>query len=286
MKTYFAKALILLLLPLVCLSVAADEKTNPSKLRVALLPDENASTIIKNNLPLKQHLENVLDSEIKLVVTADYSSMVEAMRFGRIDVAYFGPLSYVMAKSKSNIEAFCCISKNGNTTYRSIIITRADSGISRIEDLRGKDVAFGDPASTSSSLIPKFMLLNTGLQIKRDYSGHHVGSHDAVALMVQNGKAHAGGLSKPIFDTLVEKGIIDSTKVRIIKTSGAYPQYPWTMRSDLDSALKERIRNAFLDIKDKNILKSFKATGFSPVNDADYDIVRELAKTLELDLSQ
>ena len=67
---------------------------------MALLPDENAATLIQNAQPLKQYLEATLKKEIEIIVTTDYSSMIEAMRFGRIEVAYFGPFSYVLAKSK------------------------------------------------------------------------------------------------------------------------------------------------------------------------------------------
>src|SRR5690554_4747398 len=85
-------------------TLAAD--ANPDTLKVALLPDENASELIKRNQPLKDYLESTLDKKVQLIVTTDYSSMIEAMRFGRIDLAYFGPLSYVLAKSKSEIEPF------------------------------------------------------------------------------------------------------------------------------------------------------------------------------------
>ena len=67
---------------------------DPDTLRVALLPDENAATVIQDNEPLAAHLEETLGRDIDLIVTTDYSSMIEAMRFGRIDVAYFGPASY------------------------------------------------------------------------------------------------------------------------------------------------------------------------------------------------
>ena len=95
-------ALLAVLLAGPGLAVAASP--DPATLKVALLPDENASTVIKNNQPLKQYLEGRLGKSVELVVTTDYSSMIEAMRHGRIDLAYFGPLSYVLAKSKSDIE--------------------------------------------------------------------------------------------------------------------------------------------------------------------------------------
>ena len=72
---------------------AAAQGRDPSRLRVALLPDENAATLIQNAPPLKAHLEQALRKEIEIVVTTDYSSMIEAIRFGRIEVAYFGPFS-------------------------------------------------------------------------------------------------------------------------------------------------------------------------------------------------
>jgi len=84
------------------------------------------------------------------------------------------------------------------------------------------------------------MLAEKGLEAKKSYREHFVGSHDAVAIAVQNGTAQAGGLSKPIFESLVERRIIDTAKVRVIAESKPYPEYPWTMRSDLTPALKEK----------------------------------------------
>lgn len=163
-------------------------------LKVALLPDENASELIKRNQPLKDYLEEHLDKKVQLIVTTDYSSMIEAMRFGRIDLAYFGPLSYVMAKSKSDIEPFAAMVIDGKPTYRSVIIANVASGVNEYADLKGKKMAYGDRASTSSHLIPKAVLLETaGLTGGQDYEQHFVGTHDAVAVNVANGNADAGG---------------------------------------------------------------------------------------------
>lgn len=74
--------------------------------------------------------------------------MIEAMRFGRIDVAYFGPLSYVIGKSKSEIQPFAAMVEGGKATYRSILIANANSGVNAIADIRGKKMLFGDPASS------------------------------------------------------------------------------------------------------------------------------------------
>lgn len=265
-------------------AIAAD--TNPDKLKVALLPDENASALIKRNQPLKRYLEAKLGKEIELIVTTDYSSMIEAMRFGRIDLGYFGPLSYVLARTKADIEPFAAMVTDGKPTYRSIIIANASSGVASIADLRGKKMAYGDRASTSSHLIPKTMLTEAGLKGGKDYEQHFVGAHDAVAVNVANGNADAGGLSEVIFNSLIERQLIDADKVKVLGYSEEYPQYPWAMRSELDADLKQKIRTAFTSLEDPEVLENFKAEGFVAITDRDYDVIREMGRILNVDLAK
>ncbi|MEM1252760.1 MAG: phosphate/phosphite/phosphonate ABC transporter substrate-binding protein [Cyanobacteria bacterium P01_H01_bin.21] len=265
---------------------SAVDTANPSKLVVALLPDEDAATVIQDNEGLAKHLEETLGKEIELFVTTDYSSMIEAASNGRLDLAYFGPLSYVLAKTKSDLEPFAARLKEGSTTYTSIIIGNADAGMDAFSDIEGKTVAFGDPASTSSRLFPELTLANANLKSGENYEAVFLGAHDAVALAVQNGNAEAGGLSRPIFESLVAEGMIDPEKVAIIAESEPIPQYPWTMRSDLDPELKEEIRTAFLDLNDEAVLGPFKADGFAAMEDKDYDGIRKAGDILELDLGE
>lgn len=259
---------------------------DPTTLKVALLPDENAGTVIKNNQPLKEYLEARLGKKIELIVTTDYSSMIEAMRHGRLDLAYFGPLSYVLAKQKSDIEPFAALQHKGSTTYQSVVIANIASGVNGVADIKGKDVAYGDTASTSSHLIPKSVLAESDLMAGRDYKEHFVGSHDAVAMAVQNGHAQAGGLSRPIFESLVDRKIVSLEKVKVLAYSKPFPQYPWTMRSNLKPELKDKIRDAFLTLKDPAVLKPFKAEAFAPITDKEYDVVRNLGPLLKIDIAK
>ena len=259
---------------------------DPETLKVALLPDENASTIIKNNQGLKTYLETQLGKKIELIVTTDYSSMIEAMRHGRLDLAYFGPLSYVLARQKSEIEPFAALKVKGSTTYQSVVIANVSSGVKTIGDIRGKNMAYGDKVSTSSHLIPKSVLAEQGLNVGTDYKEHFVGSHDAVALAVQNGHAQAGGLSRPIFESLVERKMVSPDKVKVLAYSKPFPQYPWVLRSNLKPALKDKIRSAFLNLKDPAVLKAFKGEGFEVITDKHYDVVRNLGPLLKIDLAK
>jgi phosphonate transport system substrate-binding protein len=260
---------------------------DPSKLRVALLPDENASTLIQNAQPLKAYLEQTLKKDIELVVTTDYSSMIEAMRFGRIEIAYFGPFSYVLAKSRApEIEAFAVGVERGAPFYNSVLIAQADGPVKSVADIRGKPFAYGDQASTSSHLAPRAHLLRKGLTGDVDYKVVHLGTHDAVARAVQAGQVPAGALSKPILDSLIARNIVDGAKIVQLELTQPIPNYPIVMQGSLAPGLKENVRKAFLDMKDQTVLKSFRAEGFAATDDKAYDVLRETAKILNLDLAK
>ncbi|MDZ5699842.1 phosphate/phosphite/phosphonate ABC transporter substrate-binding protein [Chelativorans sp. M5D2P16] len=269
------------------LPAAASDRADPQTLRVALLPDENAATIIQNAQPLKEFLAERLGRDVEILVTTDYSSMIEAMRFGRIEVGYFGPLSYVMAKSRApEIEPFGVGVVDGSPTYRSILIANAEGPVKGYEDIRGKPFAFGDQASTSSHLAPRTVLAKAGLKGDSDYKVVHLGKHDAVARAVAAGQVPAGGLSESIYEVLVERGKVDASKIRVLGYSDPLPNYPLTMQGYLVPELKEAIRSAFLDIDNPEILELFRVERLDPTDDAAYDVLREMAEILEINLAK
>ena len=282
-------------LPLLALSLSlplplpvSAQTRDPSRLRVALLPDENASTLIQNAQPLKTHLEKALKKDIELVVTTDYSSMIEAMRFGRIEVAYFGPFSYVLAKSRApEIEAFAVGVERGSASYQSILIATAGGPVKTLADVRGRPFGFGDQASTSSHLAPRAHLLRkANLEGDKDYKVVHLGTHDAVARAVQAGQIPAGALSEPIFRTLIERKVIDPAKVVRLDVTADIPNYPITMQGNLAPQLKQAIRDAFLNMKDKEVLRAFRVEAFAAASDKSYDVLRETAQILKMDLAK
>ena len=273
------------LIPLATPALA--QGADPRRLRVALLPDENASTIIQNAQPLRAHLERTLGRQIEIVVTTDYSSMIEAMRFGRIEIAYFGPFSYVLAKSRAPaIEPFAVGIERGSPTYHSVVIAQAGGPVRALEDIRGRPFGFGDQASTSAHLVPRAMILSrAGLVGNRDFRVVHLGTHDGVARAVQNGQVPAGALSKSILDNLVRRGTVDAARLHEVTLSDPIPNYPMVMQGNLAEPLKAAIRSAFLELRDPEVLRSFRVEGFAPTTDEAYNILRETARLLEMDLN-
>jgi len=262
----------LLLSTLLAPAYAADR---PEKLVIGLLPGESAPTVMRLNEPLRAYLEHKLGLPVELVVGANYAATGEALRFGRLDIAYLGPVTYILQGRRAPLEPFARPSHEiVGPTFQAVVIVPTDSPAQSLADLKGKEVAFGDPASTSGTWVPRYMLAEAGLVSDRDYALRVLGAHDAVALAVANHKADAGGLSMPIYKRLLKEGKIDSKAVRVLAESPAIPEYMWTFRPGLDPAFKEEIRKAFISVTDPEALKVFRAESFIPCVDSDVDRVR------------
>lgn len=270
-----------LLLP-AALAAHADDAALPKKLTIGLLPGESAPTVMRLNEPLRAHLEKTLGMPVELTVGANYAATGEALRFGRIDIAYLGPVTYILQSQRARLEPFARPSHaQVGPTFQAVLIVPADSPARSFQDLRGQDVAFGDPASTSGTWVPRWMLADAGLVSGRDYRLRVLGAHDAVALAVASKKVAAGGLSRPIYERLLKEAKLDPAKVRVLADSPAIPEYMWTFREGLAPELKEKIRQAFISTSDPAALGVFRAEAFIPCVDADVDRVREWISVVE-----
>jgi phosphonate transport system substrate-binding protein len=256
-------------------AVEGADPEQPAKLVIGLLPGESAPTVMRLNEPLRAHLEKSLGLPVELVVGANYAATGEALRFGRIDIAYLGPVTYILQRRRAQLEPFARPSHPGvGPVFQAVIIVPKASPAKTLADLRGKEVAFGDPASTSGTWVPRYQLLDAGLVAGRDYTLRVLGAHDAVALAVANGKVAAGGLSMPIYERLLREKKIDPEAVRVLAASPPIPEYLWTFRPGLSPAVKARIRQAFIGLTDSQALAVFRAESFIPAVDSDVDRVR------------
>ncbi len=228
--------------------------------------------------------------KIEMRIPADYAAVVEAMRFGKTDVAYFGPFTYVVANAQSGAQAFITMNIKGKPYYYSYAIVKKDSPIQTLDDkgiatLKGKKIALGDPSSTSSSQIPQLALKNAGLDREKDVKLEFTGAHDAVLKTVVADKADIGFLDSAIFEgSLKTKFPEDYDKVRVVWKSMELYQYPWAHRKDMDPAVVKKLQDAFLKITDKDALEPFGADGFVVADDAKYGPVRDAAAALGIDL--
>ncbi|WP_439498524.1 phosphonate ABC transporter substrate-binding protein [Bosea sp. (in: a-proteobacteria)] len=258
-------------------------------IRVGLIPSEDSRAMLESSQQLLDALEKNLGIKVQGFVASDYNGVIEAMRSGHVEVAYLGPFSYVLGTTVAPIEAFATAetAKSGRTYYHSQIITRKDSGIKEVKDLKGRTFAFVDPSSTSGHLFPKAGLMRLGFDPEKDFGRVlFTGSHDANALAVANKRVDAATIADRILDAAVQKKLVDPADIQVVWRSDPIPESPTCWRKNLPDDLKKQIKTAFLNIRDITWADQGKLNRFVETNDQAYDIIRETAKVLHLDLAK
>ncbi len=279
---------IFLLALALIMGTACGKSSSTSKiLRVGFVPAEDAQQVIQNAQPIVDILHQRLGMEVQPFVATDYTGVVEALRVNKLDIAFLTPASYVLAKNEANVRVVLKSERKGNPYYYAAIITRADSGIKKLEDLRGKTFAFGDPLSTSANVFPRKMFHDRGIDPVRDFKQIlYSGGHDATVLAVLNGKVDAGATyaNSPDSDDTAWmrylKNPDDVKKIRAIAFSEPIPADNLVINGNLDESTARRVEEIFIELSrdpaGKKMLRDlYQIDGFVPASDKDYDSVRQ-----------
>ncbi len=254
---------------------------------MGLIPAENNEEMVRQFEPMRQYLEGKLGMDIKVYTATDYSGVIEAMRRKRIDVAWFGPMSYYLAEIEAGAVAFAVgvRASTGTSSYRSIFVVPEGSPATSILDLEGKNVAFVDPASTSGGLVPSYVIKKATGRMPEDFFGKliYAGSHDAALLAVKNKTVDAAASNEITYWRMVGAGLIDEVSNHIIAYSGDLPGAPLVYRADLDAGLKKRIQDAFIYAHTEIEVAGYgNLARYEPADPADYAIIRDMVRELGL----
>ncbi len=251
-------------------------------LRVSAIPDEAPTELQRKFAPLGKYLEAQTGMKVIFVPVSDYAAVVESLATKKIDLAWLGGFTYVQAKIRTNGTAIPIVQREEDAKFTSKFIT-ADPAIKSLNDLKGKTFAFGAPSSTSGSLMPRYFLLQAGINPEKDFKNvAFSGAHDATVAFVAAGKADAGVLNASVWEKLVEAKKVDTDKVRVFATTPPYFDYNWTVRGDLDPALVKKLTDAFLKLdaanpEQKEILQLQRAAKFIPTKKENYDGIEKAA---------
>ena len=281
MRTRFSALAAGLALSLSCaLSQAADV------LRVSAIPDEAPTELQRKFKPLGAYLEQQLGMKVEFVPVSDYAAVVEALASDRLDMAWLGGFTFVQTRLKTG-NAIPLVQREQDEKFTSKYIT-ANPAVKSLQDLKGKTFAFGSVSSTSGSLMPRFFMLKDGIKPEEFFSRvAYSGAHDATVAWVQAGKVDGGVLNASVWDKLVAAGTVDTSKVVVLGTTPPYYDYNWTVRGNLDPALTDKIKAAFLALDpakpaDKAILDLQAASRFIPTKAENYTGIEEAARAAGL----
>lgn len=264
----------------------------PSKLVFGFVPSVEADKIAENAQPMADFLTKELGIPVETYTTQDYAGLVEAMKSGQVDIGSLPPLAYVLAKDRGAAEVIIKTSRKGSITYHCMFTARAGSGITRIEDAKGKRIAFVDPSSASGFLFPAAYLKKQGIEPETFFSQQiFAGGHDAAIRAVYNGDVDVAATYDDARNKL-EK--IDAykdvkTKVVLIGKTEEIPNDTISVRASLAPEMVAKIKAAFLKYKDtpegkKTLDDVYEVDDLVEATDADYDPVRTVAQAMGVGL--
>ncbi len=244
-----------------------------------LLPTESSTDAERRWAPLMEHLGEVTGRTVKPLKVVDYAALVEALRFGKADLAYLGPKAYVLAKERAGVEPLAQeIPLSGEPSYRGLIVAKADSPATSLDDLKGQTFAFVDPNSTSGYLVPLVHFVEERSTEPEAFFGEvrYAGSHQAVLLQVRLGHVAAGATNDLDLARAIEGGDVNADELKTLWTSEPIPGSPIVARKDLDPTLLSQVRDALVGYSDAEGLARMQSKGFEAVTDAAYEPVRRL----------
>jgi phosphonate transport system substrate-binding protein len=261
-------------------TLSANPSEWPKEVNFGVIPVAGATSMKDTFGNLATYLEKTLGVKVNLQTAGDYTGVISAMQHNHVQIAYFGPKSYVEANRRAKAEAVAVEigEETGLPGYYGMIITKKGSGLKSLEDIKGKKWAFTSSQSTSGTLVPTVMFSKKGINPQKYFSKVlYSGGHEASILSVKGGKVDAASTNNLDYNRGLGRNWEDGD-FNVIWKSDLIPGSPMTVRSDLPTSFKMAVKGAFLSYNDQEGLKKLKLKGFGQVEDKTYDSIRVLIK--------
>ncbi|KVX02263.1 putative selenate ABC transporter substrate-binding protein [Shewanella frigidimarina] len=252
------------------------------------IPDEDESQLRTRFDKVADYLTEQLGVEVKYIPVKSYSAAVTAFRNNQVQLAWFGGLSGVQARrlvpgSEAIAQGF------EDQFFKSYLIAHKSTEMAASTNfplLNDYTFTFGSKDSTSGRLMPQYFIeKNTGKPMEQIFKRiGFSGDHSRTISQVEAGVYQVGAVNYKVWDTAVENGEVDTSKVKVIWESPTYPDYQWTVHSGVDetfgAGFKEKLTKTLIGMTDKDLLASFPRESFVPAKNSDYEPIERVAKTI------
>jgi len=295
LSRWFLIPLALIFLALIFLApLACSQSQAAPVLKIGGIPDQDASRLARRYDGFASYLSEKLDVPVEYVPSVDYAAVVTAFSQDQLQVAFFGGLTGVQARLQ-NPGAQAIAQRENDARFHSKFIARADLPIESLEDLKAHaselTITFGSPSSTSGHLMPRYFLIEAGIDPENAFreEASFSNSHDATWQLVESGAFDIGALNEDVWDLAVGDGTVDTSRVNEFYTTPDYFDYHWTARADLDevygAGFTAKLQQALLDLNPQEhaeILDLYSTEKFITTNNANYQAIEDVGRKLEI----
>ncbi|MBU5272455.1 phosphate/phosphite/phosphonate ABC transporter substrate-binding protein [Staphylococcus caprae] len=279
-------------------SKSSSDGYKPKELTVQFVPSQNADKLEAKAKPLEKLLSDKLGIPVKVSVSTNYNTIVEAMKSKKVDVGFLPPTAYTLAHDQKAADLLLQAQRFGVNNdgspnkklvddYKSEILVKKDSKIKSLKDLKGKKIALQDVTSTAGYTFPIATLKKeTGINATKDMKIVNVKGHDQAVISLLNGDVDAAAVFQDA-RTIVKKdqpNVFKDTK--ILKLTEPIPNDTISVRPDMDKKFQEKLKKAFKEIAKskkghKIISEVYSHEGYTDTKDSNFDIVRKYEKEVQ-----
>jgi phosphonate transport system substrate-binding protein len=262
------------------------QQVDPSVLIFAYTPVEDPAVYVEVWKGFLEHMEKVTGKPVQFFPVESNAAQIEAMRSGRLHVAGFNTGSNPLAVACAGFRPFAMMAaKDGRFGYEMEIITYPGSGIEKVEDIRGKTLAFTAETSNSGYKAPSALLKSQfGMEAGRDYTPAFSGKHDNSILGVANKDYDAAAIANSVKTRMIARGVVKADQFVTIYTSETFPTTGYGVAHNLKPELQEKIKEAFFsfDWTGSKLLEEFGKSEppqekFIPITFKDnWSVIREI----------
>jgi phosphonate transport system substrate-binding protein len=276
---------------LILLNFVAPARAEPPPLLFTAMPDQDEATLSQRFGRLATYLQDKLGIQVRYVPARSYLRAVKAFTANDVQLAWLGGYTGLQArKAVPGSEAIVQTTVDAN--FKSYFIANVSTGLGQSSTLpfqiRGKTFTFGAPDSTSGRLMPEYFIrqrFGTGPKevfSRVGFSGDHV----ATLKLVQSGESEVGAIDFSVYQAKKKAGEVDESKVKVIWESPPFPNNQFSIRGDVEETFgkgfKSKLKQALLDLNDKEILNFFDGAKFIPANNEQYKPIEEVARRAKL----